>query len=214
MSERDCNTCANHVQGASVDDVPKDCWGCCSAEMNTHGLIVLPLWKPLEFVNAAPTAAGIHQWEQEVAADAGFHLAAKDTNPKDAIGSKKLPLNLVPDSLEVYAATAFLEGALKYGACNWRVAGVRSSIYMAAHKRHVKKYWNGETYDPKTKVHHLASAIACLAIVLDAELCDKLTDDRPPKADVGGLIDGLEGTVVHLQELFKDHHPKHHTING
>lgn len=136
----------------------------------------------------------------------------KPTNPKDAIGSAKLPLELVPDTAVAYLATAFLEGALKYGRYNWRAAGVRSSIYAAALRRHEKKWWNGEDADPKTRVHHLASVMACCAILLDADTCGKLTDDRPPKTDMGKLIDALEATSAHLRELFKDHTPKQYTI--
>lgn len=138
-------------------------------------------------------------------------MDTKLTNPKDAIGSTKLPLNLVPDTLEVFAALAFTEGALKYGSTNWRVSGVRASIYVAALKRHLKKYWNGEWADPKTGVPHLASVIACAAIILDANVAGKLTDDRPPKVDMAGLIDNLEPAIAHLKEMFKDHSPHHHT---
>lgn len=137
---------------------------------------------------------------------------AKLTNPKDLIGSDKLPLHLVPDTISVLAATAFLEGALKYGQFNWRIAGVRSSIYISALERHTKKYKNGEDADPKTRVHHLASVIACAGIMLDAELLGKLNDDRPPRAPMTKLIDDLESTVVHLKQMFEDHDPHHYTI--
>jgi hypothetical protein len=136
---------------------------------------------------------------------------AKDTNPKDAIAASKLPLNVVPDTLKVYATLAFTEGALKYGSMNWRVAGVRASIYKAALERHLAKYWNGEWADPVTGVPHLASVIACAGIILDANAAGKLTDDRPPAIPLAGIIDGLEPAVKHLQELFKDKHPHHHT---
>lgn len=139
-------------------------------------------------------------------------IPLKDTNPKDAIGSGKLPLELVPDILEVEVATAFLEGALKYGRFNWRVAGVRSSIYYAAMKRHMKKWWNGQDADPKTRVRHLASIGACVAILLDAELQGKLTDDRPPRQALDVRIDEHEELVKHLKGLFKDHNPKQYTI--
>lgn len=136
----------------------------------------------------------------------------KDTNPKDAIGSTKLPLHLVPDTATAYLALAFCEGATKYGAFNWRVAGVRASIYMAAARRHQAKWWNGEWADPKTGVPHLASAMACMAIILDAKLANKLTDDRPPAVPMSELIDGMEATVKHLIEMHKDKNPRHWTI--
>jgi hypothetical protein len=136
----------------------------------------------------------------------------KLTNPKDAIGSSKLPLGLAPDTIEVEVALAYLEGALKYGRFNWRVAGVRASIYRAALGRHLAKWWNGQAEDPKTRVKHLASIIACAGILLDAELCGKLNDDRPPSAPISDLIDGYEDRVKHLKEMFKSHNPKHYTI--
>lgn len=133
-------------------------------------------------------------------------------NPKDAVGSGRLPMDLVPGTLVVHAALAFLEGALKYGKFNWRIAGVRASRYTAAMRRHMEKYENGQNRDPKTRVHHLASIIANAGILLDAELCGKLIDDRPPRAPVDRLIDEAAEVVAHLQELFKDHHPKQYTI--
>lgn len=141
-----------------------------------------------------------------------FDSSSKDTNPKDAIGSTKLPLHLVPDSLKVYAALAFCEGATKYGGFNWRIAGVRASIYKSALERHLAKWWNGEECDPATGVPHLASVIACAAIILDANLVGKLTDDRPPRAPMARLIDDAADIVQHLQQMHKDKNPRHWTI--
>lgn len=137
----------------------------------------------------------------------------KPTNPKDLIGSKKLMLGLVPDTITAHVALAFLEGALKYGRYNWRIAGVRSSIYNDAMERHRAKWWNGENADPATRVRHLANIIACAGILLDAELCGMLNDDRPPAAPIGDFIDREACDVAaHLRELFKDHSPKQYTI--
>lgn len=136
----------------------------------------------------------------------------KLTNPKDAIGSDKLPLHLLPTPALAEVCLAFLEGALKYGTANWRKAGVRASIYRSAGQRHGDKWWNGEDRDPKTRVHHLASRIACDMITLDAMLAGKLADDRPPSVAASTHIDGLASTVEHLKQLFKNHNPKHYTI--
>lgn len=148
---------------------------------------------------------------EDVPEDASEVPDTKPTNPKDAIGSTKLPLNLVPDTLVAYATLAFAEGASKYGSYNWRVAGVRSSIYRAALQRHLMKWWNGEEVDPATGVPHLASVIACAGIVLDATLAGKITDDRPPKVPMGELIDSLEPKIKALYEMHKDKNPHHHT---
>jgi hypothetical protein len=138
---------------------------------------------------------------------------SKPTNPKDAMGVRKLPMHLVPGSAKAYLTMAFMEGALKYGKYNWRVAGVRASIYLDAMERHMEKYKNGEDIDKDTKVPHLASIMACCAIILDADLCDKLNDDRPPRADVSKLIDDLAGHVGYLKEFYKDENPHQCTIN-
>ena len=142
-------------------------------------------------------------------------IDTKATNPKDAIAGKKLDLGLVPDSAVVALAEAFTEGAIKYGRFNWRIAGVRASVYNAALRRHVKKWWNGQDKDATTRVHHLKNALACIAILIDAELYGKLNDDRPPAPDrdaMARMIDEAEATVAHLKELFKDHNPKQYTI--
>lgn len=134
----------------------------------------------------------------------------KQTNPKDVIGSTKLPMGCVPSTLILYAAAAFAEGRGKYGNYNWRVTGVRSSVYFDAMQRHLHKWWNGEWADAETKVPHLASAIACIGIILDAGCVDKLVDDRPPQFNCAGTIKGLEGVCANLAELHKDMHPQHH----
>jgi hypothetical protein len=139
-------------------------------------------------------------------------MTLKPSNPKDAIGSNKLPLELVPDVIPAYAAIGFLEGATKYGRFNWRVAGVRSSIYVAAARRHLSKYWNGEDTDPDTGVPHLASVLACIGIILDADVSGKLTDDRPPKQLLGPVIAKLEELVPKLKSLHADKNPHQYTI--
>jgi hypothetical protein len=113
----------------------------------------------------------------------------------------------------VEAATAFFEGACKYGRYNWRRAGVRSSIYAAALLRHTFKWWNGEDADPVTRVKHLANAAACIGILLDAELQGQLTDDRPPaQPRLSARIDELSEVIAHLKKLFESHNPYQYTI--
>lgn len=152
--------------------------------------------------------------EGTLGSETRVETVGKPSNPKDALGSTKLPLNLVPDTLSIFAAASFAEGASKYGSYNWRVSGVRASIYRAALDRHLKKWWNGEDEDEVTKVPHLASVIACAAILLDAKVVGNLTDDRPPKAEIAKLITELEGTVKHLYKLHEHIHPVHHTENA
>ena len=133
---------------------------------------------------------------------------SKPTNPKDLIGTDKLPLSLVPGTTKAYLALGHLEGHLKYGLVNWREAGVKVSIYQAALERHMSKFFDGgEWEDPETRVPHLANALACLSIIVDAYESGKLIDDRPKSAPVPELIDRFSEKVKHLRKLFGDKKP-------
>jgi hypothetical protein len=139
-------------------------------------------------------------------------VTTKDTNPKDAIGATKAPLSLVPDTARVAMAMGFLEGATKYGRYNWRAAGVRASIYMDAAQRHLAKWWNGEDIDPDSGLPHLAKAMCCLAVLVDAAECDKLSDDRPPRAPVAEMIDRATPLVGEIKARYAHLSPHQYTI--
>lgn len=135
----------------------------------------------------------------------------KASNPKEAFGDAKMPLDLLPDTAVVQFNLAFLEGALKYGQYNWRIAGVSARTYVRAARRHLSKWWNGQDADPVTLVHELASVGACIAILLDAMAVGKLRDDRPPRADMERVLADAAKVSAHLKQLFKDHHPPQYT---
>jgi hypothetical protein len=109
--------------------------------------------------------------------------ATKDTNPKDAIGVKKPPLSTLPMPVLFELGAAMLEGACKYRRHNYRISGVRASIYFDATMRHLAAYWEGEDIDPDSGVHHITKAMASLLVLRDAMMNDKVLDDRPPVAD-------------------------------
>lgn len=115
----------------------------------------------------------------------GAHSPYPDDNPKTIYGVEKPPLNLIPPIALVEESKAFGNGAEKYGPFNWREKTVSVSIYVAAAMRHLLAYWDGEDLAQDSKVHHLAHARACMAIVLDAGSLGKLNDDRPPKGRNG-----------------------------
>src|SRR3989304_615246 len=75
----------------------------------------------------------------------------KESNPKDAAATGRLDLSLFPASARAYGALALVEGDLKYGGFNWRVAGVRASVYVAATGRPLEKFFNGEGEGPQTR---------------------------------------------------------------
>lgn len=139
---------------------------------------------------------------------------APDGNPKDAIGSTKLMMGAVPDSAIAGMALAFIEGLFKYGRFNWRAFPVRFSVYDDAAMRHRAKLRAGEWADPKTKVPHIYSMMACYAIVGDARMSGTLIDDRPPAQPA--LIEEIDKVDAEIQnalrEMFKEHNPKHWTV--
>ena len=73
---------------------------------------------------------------------------------------------------------------------------------MAATGRHLEKFFNGEDEDPKTGVPHLASALACIAVIIYGIEQGNWVDDRPPKQDIGDLFDRMQKKVSHLQRVF------------
>jgi hypothetical protein len=135
----------------------------------------------------------------------------KPTNPKDIVGSDKLPLHLVPDTMMVMASIAFLNGGLKYGRSNWRNAGVRASIYKDAAMRHIMAWFEGEEVDEEG-VPHLSSALACLGIIVDARAAGKLNDDRNFAGGYRRLATELTPHVARLKALHAGRDPKHYTI--
>jgi hypothetical protein len=136
-------------------------------------------------------------------------MEKKDTNPKDRMATTRLDLSLFPTTAKAYGALAMTEGDLKYGGFNYRSAGVKASVYYAAANRHLDKWFNGELADDKTGVPHLASALACIGVLIDATECNKLNDDRPPKCDMAALLNDMEEKVIHLQNLFPNGPDRH-----
>lgn len=114
----------------------------------------------------------------------GVATGYPDNNPKTVFGIKKVPLHLVPPISTAYEAMAFKDGAEKYGPYNWREKKVSASVYVAAAKRHLDAWWDGEELAPDSGLPHLAHAKACLAIIIDASSLGIFNDDRPPKGAV------------------------------
>lgn len=139
-------------------------------------------------------------------------VETKLTNPKDIIGSSKLPLHLFPPTARAYGAIAFSEGALKYGRNNFREAGVRASVYYDALGRHMDAWLEGQDCDPVTKVPHLANAIACIAILIEAVELGNLQDDRNFPGGYFECKEKMSPILAHLKELFKKETPRHFLI--
>jgi hypothetical protein len=112
-------------------------------------------------------------------------IETKDTNPKDAVGIRKAGMSCVPAEVLLELGLAMQEGARKYGRHNYRVAGVRASVYYDAAMRHLMAWWEGEDIDPDSGLPHLVKAMACLLVIRDGTVNNCWVDDRPPSLDSG-----------------------------
>jgi len=136
---------------------------------------------------------------------------SKCTNPKDAVGIRKSPLSTLPFRVLWRVGLAMLEGSCKYGRHNYRIAGVRASVYFdAVVSRHLGAWWEGEDIDAESGLNHIDKAIAGLMVMRDSMLEGNFVDDRPPRTmnDMAEL-NRLAGTII---DRYADKAPKHCTI--
>lgn len=129
-------------------------------------------------------------------------LTKKDTNPKDACGTGKIPFSTVPSPVIAEVGLAMLEGARKYGRHNYRVAGVRASVYYDAALRHLTAWWEGQDIDPASGLSHVTKALACLAVLRDSQIQGKCTDDRPPSTRDPNWQDRLNAKATALVKRY------------
>lgn len=135
-----------------------------------------------------------------------------EKNPKDVIGSGKLPLHLWPETATVLGSLGLLDGMLKYGRSNWRFAGIRYSRYIDAIRRHANALFEGEDIDPDSGLPHEAHILATIAIIVDAKAAGKLIDDRQYPGGYRALVEEMTPHVQRLKDKHADKNPKHYTI--
>lgn len=141
--------------------------------------------------------------------------AVPTINPKDAVGSYKLPLHLWPAEATALGCLGLLDGRGKYGRDNYVAGdGVIASIYVDACKRHLDAWFAGEEIDRDSKLPHLAHALACLAILAKAEAHGKLVDDRSydPEGAYRMFVDKLTLLVKPTIDAHAANRPHHWTI--
>lgn len=136
-------------------------------------------------------------------------MTIKPTNPKDAIGIRKAPLSCVPMNVVAEIGVGMLEGAAKYGRHNYRGVGVRASVYFDATMRHLIAWWEGETIDPESGMHHIAKALTSLTVLRDAQQRGMCDDDRPPPSKP--FYAGLNDRAAEILALHADKAPHHWT---
>ena len=135
-------------------------------------------------------------------------------NPKDAIGSDKIPVHLFPQAGIYMGALGCLDGALKYGRNNFRASAIRYTIYLDALKRHADALLECEDEDPESGLHHLCHILATAGILADSMGNNYLIDDRnyvPRKSAWRTFVSKLTPHVKRLKEKHKDKAPRHWT---
>ncbi len=137
-------------------------------------------------------------------------MEQKDTNPKDAIGTKKAPMSTVSAAVLAEVGVAMLEGACKYGRHNYRAVGVRASVYYDATMRHLMSWWEGEDIDPDSGLSHITKAITSLVVLRDAMIQGMVTDDRPPRS--ANFYKELNTKSSEIIEKYKECNPHHYTL--
>lgn len=135
----------------------------------------------------------------------------KATNPKDVVGTRKAPMSTVPAGVVAEIGVGMLEGAVKgYGRHNYRVAGIRASVYYDAAMRHLMAWWEGEDIDPDSGVSHVAKALCTLVVLRDGMMQEFWTDDRAPRARP--FYPELNERAAALVDKYADREPRHYTI--
>lgn len=152
----------------------------------------------------------LNMWEQELELveltepTSAMHDSGKPTNPKDALGIKKIPLHCIPSAPLLELGLSMMEGGRKYGTHNYRAIGVRFSTYFDAATRHIIDWWEGEDIDPDSGVHHIAKAIASLVVLRDSMFMENYEDDRPVKYPNGLNMDEFNKQAEKLIEKYPD----------
>lgn len=137
-------------------------------------------------------------------------MDTKLTNPKDIVGTRKAPMSTVPANVLAEIGVAMLEGASKYGRHNYRVAGVRASVYYDGVLRHLMAWWEGEDIDPDSGMSHIVKAITSLVVLRDAMHQSMWTDDRPPRStEFYPHLNDVAGQII---DRYADRSPRHYTI--
>lgn len=194
--------CASMVAGM-LTGTPCDCGGrepLSLANVGPNGEGLTPLDVPWVALGLPPLTPA---FEDSIMQTTGPLPETKETNPKDAVGVRKAPFSTVPMGVVAEIGLGMLEGARKYGRHNYRVAGIRNSVYYDAAMRHLTAWWEGEDADPDSGLSHITKALCTLVVLRDAMMNGKATDDRPPPLPEGWLreLNAKAGEII-------DRHPE------
>lgn len=127
-------------------------------------------------------------------------LKYPDGNPKTQFGIAKPGEWYVPAIPQLEYSLAHLQGALKYGPFNWRDDSVCMSTYIEAAERHIKLFKAGQENASDTGIHHLAHAMTCFSIIIDAQHHKNIMDDRFTYRDNDGQKKPYEVLETYIED--------------
>ena len=106
-------------------------------------------------------------------------------NPKALAGKARFPqLSVVPSTSLAWLAEAHADGARKYGSLNWRDQPHSMTSLIDAAIRHLLALKEGEDAAQDSGLPHAAHVLAGMSVLLDAQACGTLIDDRTcPRVD-------------------------------
>jgi hypothetical protein len=106
-------------------------------------------------------------------------------NPKDAQAARegRSRLDLLEPTAERQIAAALATGADKYGIRNFTSSEISARTYLAAMRRHIDAWLDGEDADAESGLHPLAHVGANVHVVLAAIDAGSLVDDRAGASD-------------------------------
>lgn len=136
---------------------------------------------------------------------------SKPTNPKDALGIRRVSMSVLPAGVMLEAALGMMEGAAKYGRHNYRAMGVQASVYYDATMGHLMDWWEGEDIDPDSGLSHVTKAIDSLIVLRDAMLQGRFTDNRPPRSKV--FKRDFNAKAGEILDKHADKKPHHYTLH-
>lgn len=94
---------------------------------------------------------------------------------------EKIRMDLVPVAPTVESAKVWTFGAVKYGDRNWELGMKWSKPYGALLRHVMMGFWQCEDLDPESGILHLAHARCCIDMLIEYQLKNIGTDDRPKK---------------------------------
>lgn len=101
-------------------------------------------------------------------------------NPKDraATNDDRAPLDYLEPVADRQIARVLKTGADKYGQRNFTVEPIRARVYVAAIRRHLDAWLEGEDDAPDTGFSHIAHIGANVHVILAALASGQFIDDR------------------------------------